>query len=164
MSKLKPATAKQQVNERIEVSIHSVSNLLSNLLKTRAIVHTEREPYMAMASLHDAQGCVNHLQTLLTEAEKAIMRTLPDRPVRPTGLKVTPKDLNRFDPEYFHYLTDENNTFYRSQNRNDMLCHLATWVFDDGDAKKALREIKSSFGDKVVAIVRQKLRDRDHDT
>ncbi len=162
--------AKKQVDECVEVAIHSVSNLLSNLLKTRSILHTEKDAYMAQSSLLDARGCVNHLNIILGAAEKAIISTLPERPQRPTGLKVTPKGLVAFDKEYFSYFDpdgeDGDNEFYRRQykDKDAMYRHLATWAFDDGDTKAALREIKKSFGDEVAAIVRQKLRDRDHDT
>ena len=151
--------ANKEVDEHLEVAIHSVSNLLSNLLKTRATLHSRDDLYMAMSPLQDSIGCVNHLQETLGGAEKVIRATLPARPQRSKGLKVTPKDLVRFDPVYFDYFEGG-----KEFTKNALLCHLATWAFDDGDAAVALKEIKTSFGEKVAAIIRQKLRDRDHDT
>ncbi len=162
--------AKQHVDECVEVAIHSVSNLLDNLLKTRATLRSERDVYMAMSPLLDARGCVNHLNTILSAAEGAINRTLPKEPERPTGLKVTPKGLVAFDKEYFSYFDpdgeDGDNEFYRRQykDKDAMHRHLATWAFDHGRTKVALREITKSFGEEVAAIIRQKLKNRDHDT
>jgi site-specific DNA-adenine methylase len=158
---------KDTANSCTEVALHSTSNLLSHIMKIRSILHSEDDPCMAISSLEDAISSAKNITEFLEAAKKTL---LPKRSKRPTGLKVTPQDLVKFDPDYFHYFdpdTEEGKSdFYKHQHKDkDALHrHLATWVFDDGDTQAALREIKKSFGIETAKTIREKLRNRDHDT
>jgi hypothetical protein len=165
MAKTKKTSARKNINGVLEISINSVSNLLDYILKARAVLGSDRDLRMVLSPLSDMRGCVENLTEIVNLIEKEIRGTMPKREARPTGLQPTAVDLRKFDPDYFDYTAQEYYQTNYGDDSFDTICYgLATWVFDDGETKAALHDVRKSFGEKVALQVRQNLKNRNHDT
>jgi hypothetical protein len=148
---------RKNLDDSVDLCLHSVHNLLGHLLKMKATLRSDRELYLSRGPLEDAQGCVIYLDEFMKAMEKTIASTVPKRQV-PTGLKPTATALRKFDPKYFSYTAEGD---YRKPTTFDGVCYrLATWVFDGGD----INDVKKAFGDIVYRKVHKNIKDRNHDT
>lgn len=153
----------------VDLCMFRVSNLLKNLVSAQYNLRkkklTDVEKSSVLCAFSDAlEGAKNMVKDL----ESGVEYLRPEREVRPKNLELNHAGLFQFDSCYFDYLNVESPEydFYEKQGEGqEVLCrHLATWVYDDGDTKAALNDVKKSFGKDVHAIVKDNIKNRRHDT
>ncbi len=157
---------RSEAEDALDLSISFVGTLLSKLADAKRFLRTAPDPMFAAVAIEDALRSSETIKGILKTVQKTYK---PGRKSTPKEMKLSRENLVKFNGEYFSYLNPASGDYSeysskRAETKEDLCRHLATWVFDDGDTKGALIDVKASFGDEVMKKVKEKLRKREHDT
>jgi hypothetical protein len=168
MAKVELTTDKDREGA-LDLSISYVASLLTKLTDAKMHMHASPNKDKGLfirVALEDAMRKVEDIKELLDLLSPSFK---PSRREKKSGLTLSADGLVEFDDNYFDYL-NPNSAEYSDYSRSkavtvkDLCYRLATWVFDDGNTKQALSDVKKAFGEDVYKRVKRNIQTRNHDT